>query len=783
MSTSGQLYVVKRNGTHQRVAFDKITSRISKQCYNLSMEYIDPALITVKVMEGLYPGVSTTELDNLAAETAATMTIRHPDYATLAARIAVSNLHKETVKQFSSVIDLIYNAKRPDGSPMAVISKRLHSIVMKHADTLDSALLYDRDYQYNYFGFKTLEKSYLVKINGKVVERPQHMIMRVAVAIHEEDIESALESYNLMSQKYFTHATPTLYHAGTCNPHLSSCFLLTLTDDSTTGIFDVIKKCAIISKSAGGIGLSIHDVRAKSSYISGSNSRSNGIIPMIRVFDSSVRYVDQGGNRRPGAIAMYLEPWHADVFDFIELRKNRGNDEMRARNLFYALWVPDLFMERVENDGNWTLMCPKECPGLSDVWGEEFRKLYEKYESEGKGRETIKAQKLWHSIVECQIESGNPFMVYKDSCNAKSNQQNLGTIKSSNLCTEIVEFCSPSEIAVCNLASIALPQFVNGKKGSKPTFNFDQLVDVTGVLVKNLNRVIDTNQYPLEETQTSNFKHRPIGLGVQGLADTFVLMRLPFESKEASDLNRDIFEAIYFGAMKMSCELAKSLGHYDSFPGSPISKGIFQFDMWNVKPSSRWDWGSLKEDVINYGTRNSLLLAPMPTASTAQILGNNESIDPFTSNVYTRRVISGEFQIVNHHLLKDLVNNNCWNETIKHQLLESEGSIQNIEGIPEDLKKIYKTIWEIPQRVIIDMAADRAAFIDQSQSLNIHMAEPNYAKVSSMHFYAWKKGLKTGMYYLRSRPASEPIKFTVDKTITMKFAQKPCSLTCESCSA
>lgn len=747
--------------------FDKITSRIQKLCYGLHPEFVDPAQITLKVISGLYQGVTTVELDNLAAETAATMTTKHPDYALLAARIAVSNLHKETKKVFSDVMEDLYkwvNPKTGKHSPM--ISEDVHKVIMDNAERLNSAIIYDRDYTYNYFGFKTLERSYLLKIDGRVVERPQHMLMRVSVGIHQEDIEAAIETYNLLSEKWFTHASPTLFNAGTCRPQLSSCFLLTMHSDSIEGIYDTLKQCALISKSAGGIGLNVHNIRATGSYIAGTNGMSNGLLPMLRVFNNTARYVDQGGNKRPGAFAIYLEPWHADIFDFLDCRKNTGKEEQRARDLFYALWIPDLFMKRVEANGEWTLMCPAECPGLQDCWGKEFEDLYEKYEKEGRGRKKIKAQQLWYAIIEAQTETGTPYMLYKDHCNSKSNQQNLGTIKCSNLCTEIVEYSSKDEVAVCNLASIALNMYVRPDK----TYDFAKLAEVTKVIVRNLNKIIDVNYYPVEEARRSNMRHRPIGIGVQGLADAFILMRYPFESLEAQQLNKDIFETIYHSALDASCELAEKYGPYETYPGSPVSKGILQHDMWGVKDTALCDWPGLRARIAKHGVRNSLLLAPMPTASTAQILGNNESIEAYTNNIYTRRVLSGEFQIVNHHMLKDLTELGLWNEDMKNLMIAHGGSIQNIDGIPDDIKALYKTVWEISQKTVIKMAADRGAYIDQSQSLNIHIGEPNYGKLTSMHFYAWKLGLKTGMYYLRTKPAASAIQFTVDKT---KLTQTP----------
>merc|ERR1719266_988748 len=715
----------------------------------------------MKVIAGLYPGVTTVELDNLAAEIAATMTTKHPDYAVLAARIVVSNLHKETKKQFSEVIADLFNMKHEQtGVPIPMISEKYYRIITDNAERLDSAIVYDRDFEYQYFGFKTLERSYLLKINGKVVERPQQMLMRVAVGIHGEDIDAAIETYDLLSKKLFTHASPTLFNAATPRPQLSSCFLLTMSSDSIEGIYDTLKQCALISKSVGGIGLNIHNIRASGSYIAGTNGNSNGLVPMLRVYNNTARYVDQGGNKRPGAFAIYLEPWHADIFDFLDLRKNHGKEEQRARDLFYALWIPDLFMKRVKSDGNWSLMCPDECPGLHEVWGDEFEALYEKYEKEGRARKTIKAQKLWYHIIESQIETGTPYMLYKDACNRKSNQQNLGTIKCSNLCTEIVEYSAPDEVAVCNLASIAVNMFVKPDK----TYDFDRLKHVAKVATKNLNKIIDVNFYPVKEAENSNMRHRPIGIGIQGLADAYILMRFPFESEEASKLNKQIFETIYYGALEASCEIAEKEGPYSTYEGSPVSKGQLQYDMWGVTPSNLQDWAALKVKIAKHGIRNSLLLAPMPTASTAQILGNNESVDAYTSNIYTRRVLSGEFQVVNQHLLRDLTELGIWTDDLKNDIVSANGSIQHIPSIPDNIKKLYKTVWEISQKNVLQQAADRGAYIDQSQSLNVHIGEPNYGKLSSMHFHGWRLGLKTGMYYLRTKPAAQAIQFTVDKT-------------------
>lgn len=689
------------------------------------------------------------------------MTVTHPDYAILAARIAVSNLHKQTKKQFSHVIRDLYQYTNPrNGTPSPMISKETFECVMRHEEELNSAIVYDRDFNYQYFGFKTLERSYLLRLDGKVAERPQQMIMRVAVGIHGDDIESAIETYNLMSNKYFTHASPTLFSAGTPQAQLSSCFLIDMKEDSIDGIYDTLKICAMISKNAGGIGLNIHRIRATGAYIAGTNGNSNGIVPMLRVFNNTARYVDQGGNKRPGAFAVYLEPWHADVFEFLDLRKNHGKEEVRARDLFYALWIPDLFMKRVEKNGDWTLMCPNECPGLADVYGEEFEALYESYEKAGKGRKTIKAQKLWYSILEAQTETGNPFMLYKDACNKKSNQKNLGTIRSSNLCTEIVEYSAPDEVACCNLASIALPTFVNMNEG---TYDFQKLHEVTQVVVRNLNKIIDINYYPVQEARKSNFRHRPIAVGVQGLADAFLALRLPFDSPEAKHLNIQIFETIYHAALTSSVEIAKELGPYETYQGSPVSKGELQYDMWGVTPTDLWDWDSLKQSIKQHGIRNSLLVAPMPTASTSQILGFNECFEPYTSNIYSRRVLAGEFQVVNPWLLKDLVDMGLWSDNMKNRIIADGGSIQNIPNIPADIKALYKTVWEISQRTIVQMAADRGAFIDQSQSMNIHMKDPTMGKITSMHFAGWKLGLKTGMYYLRTMAASAPIQFTVDQ--------------------
>ena len=784
------MYVVKRDGRKEEVKFDKVTARVKKLCYKLNA-LVDPTGVAMKVIEGIYEGVTTHALDNLAAEIAASMTTKHPDYAKLAARLAVSNLHKSTKKSFSETATILYEyVDKKTNQNAALLADDVYQIIQDNAMQLDSAIIYDRDFGYDYFGFKTLERSYLLKVHGEIVERPQHMLMRVSIGIHKEDIESAIETYNLMSERWCTHATPTLFNAGTPKPQMSSCFLLTAKDDSIDGIYDTLKQCAKISQSAGGIGLAIHNIRATGSYIKGTNGASNGIIPMLRVFNDTARYVDQGGGKRKGSFAIYLEPWHADIFDFLDLRKNHGKEELRARDLFYAMWINDLFMERVEADGEWTLFCPNEAPGLSDCYGAEFNKLYTKYEKEGKGRRTVKAQELWFAMLESQVETGTPYMLYKDACNEKSNQKNLGTIKSSNLCTEIVEYTAPDEVAVCNLASIALPKFIIDGK-----FDFNKLFEVAYALTKNLNKIIDYNYYPVPEAKNSNMKHRPIGLGVQGLADAFILMRYPFTSPEAKQLNKDIFEAIYYASLTASKDLAKIDGAYETFKGSPASEGILQFDMWGVTPSDRWEWDVLRGEIKEHGIRNSLLVAPMPTASTSQILGNNECFEPYTTNIYSRRTLSGEFIVVNKHLLLDLVKLGMWDDNMKNRLIAANGSIADFPEVPANIKELYKTVWEIKQKDVLDMAADRGAYIDQSQSLNLFIDSPNFAKLTSMHFYAWKKGLKTGMYYLRTKAARDAIKFTVDKaklnkpevvTEEERQAEIACSLDnpedCEMCS-
>jgi ribonucleoside-diphosphate reductase alpha chain len=758
------MFVLKRDGKKEPVMFDKITARIRKICYGLN-PLVDPVKVAMRVIEGLYDGVTTSELDNLASEIAATMTTTHPDYAKLAARISVSNLHKNTKKVFSEVMEDLYTYVNPrTGKKAPLLSDEVYKIIKKNADLLDSTLIYNRDFNYDYFGFKTLERSYLLKLNGEIAERPQHMLMRVAIGIHMDDLDAAIETYELMSKKYFTHATPTLFNSGTPKPQMSSCFLLQMQDDSIDGIYDTLKQTAKISQSAGGIGLSAHNIRATGSYIRGTNGTSNGIIPMLKVYNDTARYVDQGGGKRKGSFAIYLEPWHADVFDFLDLRKNTGAEEKRARDLFLALWMPDLFMKRVEQDGVWTLMCPNECPGLYDTYGDEFEKLYVGYEKKKKGRKTIKARELWEKILEAQIETGNPYMLYKDAANRKSNQKNLGTIRSSNLCTEIMEYTAKDEVAVCNLASISIPMFVSEGADGKKYFNHKKLYDVTKKVIRNLDTVIDRNYYPVKEAENSNMRHRPVGLGIQGLADAFIMLRMPFTSEDAKKLNQEIFETLYFAAVTSSMEVAKAKGAYSTYEGSPMSQGEFQFNMWGVSEeelSGNWDWKKLRKDVAKNGIRNSLLMAPMPTASTSQILGNNEAFEPYTSNIYTRRVLSGEFIVVNKHLLEDLVELGLWDNAMKEDIMRANGSIQHIDVIPQDLKELYKTVWELSMKDIIDMSRHRGYFIDQSQSLNLFMEDPNYSKLTSMHFYAWKSGLKTGMYYLRTKSAVNAIKFSL----------------------
>lgn len=792
MSVPQKLYTIKRDGRSEEVVLSKIQKRIEKLCVGLNMNYIDTAEISRKVVQGLYPGVRTVELDNLAAEISASMSVIHTDYGQLAARISISNLHKETPKRFSEAVELMYRNVNPlTRVPEPMISKRHYKIVCENRNVLDQAIE-NYDTLFDYFAIKTLEKSYLLRVNGKIVETPQYMYMRVALGIHDDDMEAVKQTYHLMSIQCFIHATPTLFAAATPLPQLSSCYLLTIHADSITGIFKTISDCASISKYAGGVGLNVHKIRARGSRIAGTHGTANGLVPMLKVLNEVARYVDQGGGKRMGSIAVYLEPWHADVFDFVELKKNQGQEENRARNLFYALWIPDLFMERVEADLNWSLMCPHQCPGLDDVWGEEFVRLYEQYESiEGKVRRTIKARELWRVIMESQTETGTPYIMYKDACNRKSNQQHLGTIKCGNLCTEIVEFTSPNEIAVCNLASISLPAFIvtSSDETGVPVchFDFQYLREVVGVITENLNKIIDNGFYPVEEAAASNRRHRPIGIGIQGFANVLARLRYPYESAEAALLNQQIFETIYYGALQQSCILAKKHGRtYETFAGSPASQGILQYDMWTdmvdgvkrppMQPTQLWDWDELKANIGKYGLYNSLLVAPMPTATTAQILGNNESFEPFTNNIYVRRVLSGEFNVINKYLIEELVELGLWTDYMRNKIMEARGSIQNIEEIPQNVRDLYKTVWEIPTKTMIDMAATRGAFIDQSQSFSVYMAEPTYASLTSMHFYGWKRGLKTGMYYLRTKSAINAIQFTVDKCLLQEQE-------CTSCSA
>jgi len=758
------LQVVNRKGEREDVRFDAIMEKLTQLAEGLDPVWIDPAHVAKLTIEGLYDGVTTRELDQLAAETAASLASQHPDYSRLAARICVDDLHRSTKTQFSEVITDLRDYIDPESRKHApLISEEVYAVIMENAETLDNHINYGRDHNYDYFGFKTLERSYLLKLNGEVAERPQHMLMRVSVGIHHGNIEKALKTYDLMSEGYFTHATPTLFNSGTPKPQMSSCFLLTMQDDSLEGIYDTLKQCALISKSAGGIGLSIHHIRSQGAYIKGTNGTSNGIVPMLRVFNDTARYVDQGGGKRKGSIAVYLEPWHPDILAFLDLKKNHGKEEVRARDLFYAMWISDLFMERVEANADWSLFCPNECPGLQDAYGDEFKKLYESYENEGRARKTIPARTIWDKIVESQIETGTPYMCYKDAANEKSNQKNLGTIRSSNLCTEIMEYTSEDEVAVCNLASIALPKYIDMETKS---FNHKLLYDVTYHATGNLNRVIDVNFYPVIEARNSNMRHRPIGLGVQGLADTFAMLGLCFESEEARALNKEIFETIYFAACTASKDAAIAEGAYSTFQGSPASEGKLQFDLWGMNEhSGRWDWDTLKQEIVEHGMRNSLLVAPMPTASTSQILANNECFEAFTSNLYVRRTLSGEFIVLNKHLVRDLIARDLWSLEMKDEILRHKGSVQSISGIPDDLKEMYKTTWEIKQRYVLDMSADRGAYVDQSQSLNIHMVDANPAKITSMHFYGWRKGLKTGMYYLRTKAAADAIQFTVEAKV------------------
>ncbi|CAM9107094.1 unnamed protein product [Sphacelaria rigidula] len=767
------MYVVKRDGRREDVQFDKITARIKHLCEGLDMDFVDPVAVTMKVNQGIFSGVLTTELDELAAQTCAYMSTNHPDYFILAARICISNLYKETESNFLVLVERLRDYVHPlTGEKASLVTDEVVDVVKNNYAVIQEALG-EKMESYDFFAFKTLEKSYLLKMHGKVAERPHQLLMRVSIGIHGDDIESVLQTYRMMADTKFTMATPTLFNSGTPCPQMSSCFLMTMKEDSIGGIYDTLKNCAMISKYAGGIGISVHDVRASNSYIRGTNGTSNGLVPMLRVFNNTARYVDQGGGRRKGSIAVYLEPWHADVESFLDLRKNQGNELERARDLFYALWVPDLFMKRVEANGAWSLFCPNEAPGLSDVYGSEFEELYERHESKGLARKTMAARDLWDRILDTQVETGTPYILFKDAANSKSNQKHLGVIKSSNLCTEIIEYTSKDEIAVCNLASINLAAMVVDAYRIESKFDFELLLKTAEIVIKNLNKVIDRNCYPVEEAKNSNMRHRPIGIGIQGLADAFIMLRLAFDSPQAAQLNKMIFETIYYGAMKASLSEAMSTGPHESFPGSPLSKGQFQFDLWDTKPpSSRYDWDDLRAKVVEFGVRNSLLVAPMPTASTAQILGNNESFEPFTSNVYNRRVLAGEFAVVNKHLLRDLTGLGIWNDDVKEKLLKARGSVQGLSEVPDLLKQIYKTVWEIPQRVILDHAADRGPYVCQSQSTNIHMADPSRGKLTSTNFYAWRKGLKTGMYYLRTRPKADSLQFAVDRANSKSTGKK-----------
>ena len=823
MSEDDEMYVTKRNGERENVAFDKILRRIKTIGTEVDIK-INYSSLAMKVIDQLYSGISTTKIDELSAEQCASLASTHQDYNILAGRIIVSNHHKNTKESFYEVMKDLYNNSDIHSKHCPVVTKEMFDLVEKHREALENSIVFDRDYLIDYFGFKTLERAYLMKIKNKIVERPQHMWMRVSLGIHKDNIDRVLETYEFMSQKYFTHATPTLYNAGTPKPQLSSCYLLAMESDSIGGIYNTLKDCALISKWAGGIGLHIHNVRASGSQIRGTNGTSNGIVPMLKVFNNTAKYVDQGGGKRNGSFAIYLEPWHADIEIFLQMRKNHGDEELKARDLFYALWTPDLFMERVKADGKWTLMCPDECPGLSDVYGDEFKELYEKYEKEERGKKTVNARDLWFQVLDAQMETGTPYLLYKDASNKKSNQQNLGTIKSSNLCSEIVEYSDETETAVCNLASISLTIFVKKDEEEKPYFDFEELHKIAKIVAYNLNQIIDVNFYPTEKTEKSNMRHRPIGIGVQGLADAFFKMNLAFTSDEAQQLNKDIFETIYHAAVETSNEIAISrynivnekrytktvvdtsvyeifndfekemwslmdenkttVGSYSTFEGSPMSKGVFQFDMWNVTPSSRYNWEELRTSVMTYGIRNSLLMAPMPTASTSQILGNNECIEPITSNIYSRRTMAGEFVLANKYLMKDLMDLELWNEKIKNNIIANNGSIQQIPMVPEHIREKYKTVWELPMRKLIDMAADRGAYICQSQSLNLWLEDPNYNNLTSMHFYSWSKGLKTGIYYLRRRARHQAQQFTIEpeKTRTDSLVGETEDEICEMCS-
>jgi len=753
-----EMRVKKRNGSFENIAFDKILNRVKNLGKSANITSINYASLIIKVIDQLYDGIPTTKIDELTAEQCAALSTQHPDYITLASYIATSNNHKNTDASFYKVMTKLYKNKDGQKRSSPLISESTMSVITKYKDELENMVVHQRDFLIEYFGYKTLEYSYLLKVNGQVVERPQYMWLRVSVGIHGDNIEKIKETYDLMSQKYFTHATPTLFNSGTLRPQLSSCYLIAMENDSLGGIFNTLTDCAHISKWAGGIGLHIHNIRARGSLIRGTNGASTGIVPMLRVFNSTARYVDQGG-RRNGSFAIYLEPWHADIRDFLELKKNHGDEEVKARDLFYALWIPDLFMKKIKENEDWCLFCPDECPGLSDVYGDAFETLYKKYESEGREKCKLKARDLWFKILDSQMETGTPYLLYKDACNKKSNQQNIGTIKSSNLCCEIVQYSDHEETAVCNLASIALNKFVKQDK----SFDFEFLHSVAKSVTYNLNQVIDVNYYPTEKTRTSNMRHRPIGIGVQGLADTFMMMDFAFNSSEAKQLNTNIFETIYHAALETSVELSKVHGPYESFKGSPASKGILQFDMWNVDPgNSRYNWTEMKASIVKYGIRNSLLLAPMPTASTSQILGNNEAFEPITSNIYTRRTLAGEFIVINKYLMRELIDMGLWTDALKNNIIANRGSIQHLTNLSEHMRNKYKTVWELPMKDLIDMSADRGTFICQSQSLNLWMEEPSYGPLTSMHFYAWTKGLKTGLYYLRRKPKHQAQQFTIE---------------------
>ena len=759
MANTVDMRVQKRNGEMEAVSFDKVTARIRGACDGLS---VNATMIAQKVLGSIIDGIKTSELDELTCVTAVSYITEHPDYGVLASRIAVSNHHKNTPATFQEVVTRLAAVKNKRGETQPAVSDKLVALLAMNATAIEAKLDYNRDYLFDYFGFKTLEKSYLLRDEyRKVLERPQHMWMRTALELWPADLEKAFETYDAMSQKLYTHATPTLFNSCTPKPQLSSCFLLAMKEDSITGIYDTLKDCATISKHSGGIGLHIHNVRAKGSIIHGTNGVSNGIVPMLRVFNNTACYVDQGGGKRNGSFAIYLEPWHADIGDFIRMKMNTGSEDEKARDLFYALWVPDLFMERVIANGDWTLFCPAEAPGLSDCYGDEFKALYERYEAEGKGRKTVKAQKIWFEILESQIETGTPYLVYKDACNRKSNQKNLGVIKSSNLCSEIIEYSAPDETAVCNLASMALPAFI--KNGA---FDFPAFRKTVALATTNLNRVIDVNFYPTPETLKSNMRHRPVGLGVQGLADVFALLKMSWESPEAFSLNRQIFAHMYYAALQQSMLLAKTEGPYETFKGSPASNGELQFDLWHVDPVTELDWAQLKRDIQAHGLRNSLLVAPMPTASTSQILGYNECIEPFTSNIYTRRTLAGEFILVNKYLINDLLALGLWSPELKNKIIGNGGSVQGIAEIPTETQALYKTVWEMKQKTLIDMAAHRGAYVCQSQSLNLYVADPDFRKLTSMHVYAWQQGLKTGIYYLRTKSVVKAQQFTVEPVAT-----------------